>query len=364
MCFLIYIIMMSHKGNAGISALLVNSNLNPHCSVSVRSMSNGILIISLLFLLLTSCSGFVQVGIDSDLEDKCVVQLAGLPAGAHLDVFVYDDITGRMDSYQRFSSWNGGPVDVSSRSGPRRVVLCTGRDDFSWMDVRSWNSLETRMVRLEDEQLHRPFMSGVLYLTAGQEGDAVLSPLCSEIVLRSIRCSFHNTAYSGECLRNVRVYLTNVSAESSVLGLSSACPSRHVNVGRLSEEDVHGFASPSMIFQEVEGDVGAQVRNLDLEFRCYPNTSLEDGPGTPFTRLVIEGTVGDDVWYWPLDINRGSMAADGARPGIERGVRYVLDVEITRKGSSDPDVPVDIHRAGVELKIEGWKEKEGYSVSF
>ena len=142
--------MMSHKGNAGISALLVNSNLNSHCSVSVRSMSNGILIISLLFLLSVSCSDYVPSLVDPGVVEKTKVCLAGVSAGESLDVFVYDDMTGRMDCYQRFTAWNGGPIDVSSRSGIRRVAVCTGRSDFTWQDVGSWNSLESRVVRLED----------------------------------------------------------------------------------------------------------------------------------------------------------------------------------------------------------------------
>ena len=81
--------------------------------------------------------------------------------------------------------------------------------------------------------------------------------------------------------------------------------------------------------------------------------------GTPFTRLVIEGTVDGNVYYWPININR----ADGQK-GIARNCRYVFDVKLRRLGHTDPDIPVEIEDAQITMEVEPWEDMEEYGVRF
>ena len=87
--------------------------------------------------------------------------------------------------------------------------------------------------------------------------------------------------------------------------------------------------------------------------------SEQFGPGTPFTRLVIEGKIQGETFYWPLDINK----EDGGY-GIGRNERYIYDITITRKGTKDPDSPVRKEDIDINFNVEKWNEKEGCEVIF
>jgi hypothetical protein len=87
----------------------------------------------------------------------------------------------------------------------------------------------------------------------------------------------------------------------------------------------------------------------------------EEGPGSPFTRLVIQGVLDGEVWYWPIDINRG----EGRSPeGIAGNCSYSFDIKLTRKGSADPDTAIKTESATIIMEVEKWEEKEEYSVAF
>ena len=99
----------------------------------------------------------------------------------------------------------------------------------------------------------------------------------------------------------------------------------------------------------------------DIKLRCYPNMASQEGPGSPFTRLVIQGQLDGDVWYWPIDINRGEGCTT---EGIEGNCAYTFDIVLTRKGSADPDTAIKTESATIMMEVEKWEEKEEYSVVF
>ena len=99
----------------------------------------------------------------------------------------------------------------------------------------------------------------------------------------------------------------------------------------------------------------------NARFLAYPNTCGEETPGTPFTRLVIEATVDSDRYYWPININRSTS---GEGNGVERNCMYTYDIVITRKGTDNPDIPVDISGTEINMEVSKWTEKEDYGVCF
>jgi hypothetical protein len=94
---------------------------------------------------------------------------------------------------------------------------------------------------------------------------------------------------------------------------------------------------------------------------CYPNLASEETLGTPFTRLVIEGKIQGETWYWPINVNR-DCGTD--HEGIERNMRYIYDITIKSKGTKDPNTPIIPEMAETIFKTERWEEKEPYYVAF
>lgn len=281
-----------------------------------------------------------------------------------LDIFVFrDDRLQRLDSYQKVEDppmWNH---EVISSSGERLITVFANsrKESNDWAAVTSLAYIRDLSVCIEDEDPTCPFMSGLAGSRNGSGNDTriFLSPLFSTVELRSIRCDFTGRPYAGERLEDVKVYLTNVNAECRILDTSGIFPSRIINAGKLQEEDMLKMQLPDIIFREIGEDIGRNAVYPDIRLICYPNNSQVEGPGTPFTRLVIEGRIGGETFYWPLDINR-----DGEGYGIGRNERYVFDLKITRKGTKDPDMPVKSEDMDIIFNIEKWMEKEEYEVSF
>ena len=273
-----------------------------------------------------------------------------------LDIFVFqDDRMQRLDCYLRledFSMWKGGVV---TGSGDHIISFVTGmhkkKDD--WASITSRAALEKITVDLENENADAAVMSGE---TTGSTVE--LTPLSSQICLERLSCDFTGKPYSDNSISDVKVYLTNINASCGILASGEISPTRLLNQGRLSEKDLSGFKDKSLVYQKVEKPVEKNGRWSPMEFLCYPNNAPEEGPGTPFTRLVIEGKVDGKTFYWPIDINR-----DGGQ-GIERGRRYTFDITITGKGVSDPDTPVSSEYIDINFKIKEWEEKEDCVILF
>ena len=59
------------------------------------------------------------------------------------------------------------------------------------------------------------------------------------------------------------------------------------------------------------------------------------------------------TYYWPINVK-----------DIERNCRYVYDIVIRRKGTSDPDTPINLDECTVQYDIKPWEEKEECRIRF
>jgi hypothetical protein len=270
----------------------------------------------------------------------------------------------KLDCYQKVEdppSWNN---EVVSSSGERIIAVCanSGMSASEWTSIRSLSYLENLSLSLENESIRYPFMWGLTEVSAenGSKNKTLyIKPLLSIVELKTLRCDFSGRPYAGEVLEDVRVYLTNVNAECRLMGESKILPTRIINAGRLREEDMAMMSDPSLVVQDIEGHIGAEALQAKIQLICYPNKSTSEGPGTPFTRLVIEGKIKGETFYWPLNINQEEEGY-----GIGQNERYVYDITITRKGTKDPDIPINKEDIVTNFNIEKWNEKEDCEVIF
>ncbi len=279
-----------------------------------------------------------------------------------IDVLVFnDDRMQKLDTYQRFGMNACSSVKIGSTAGDKLVtaVINSRRDRYEWAGITVRQDMEDVLLNLEDETRECPAMSGECRIRAGSPVNLTVARLSSEIVLRSVSCDFRGKGYEGESIRNARVYLTNVNAEVPAFSESGYAPRRIINGGRLNPEDMKAFREPESMVRELPDDIGPEPARPDIRLRCYPNEAEEESPGTPFTRLVIEGEVGGITYYWPIEINR-----DQGGSGIGRNSRYVFDIRIGRLGNTDPDTPIRPGDADITMNIQPWEEKEEYGVRF
>lgn len=287
--------------------------------------------------------------------------------GVHtLDIFTFnDDELKRLDSYQRIEDPDIEEVDIRSQNGDKHIVICAnshcGKED--WADVNSLQSVEDRYADLASEHRRSPLMTGTGRACAGDGNVHTihLRTLAAEIVLRSIRCDFTGKPYAGERITDVSIYLTNVNARCRMLADNEVKPTHILNAGGLDREDVMNLEEPDLIFTTMKASVGDIACRPDIRLLCYPNSWHEESPGTPFTRLVIEGTLEGERFVWPMDINREK---GNKEPGIYRNCSYIYDVVITRKGVTDPEETMTTDMMDISMEVKKWEEKEGYSIEF
>lgn len=280
--------------------------------------------------------------------------------GSTLDIFAFENSRLKeLDSYQRIEDFTEGYAHIASTGGEKLFFLCADgqRTRYEWADISAYSSLHSISCNLENESLHRRTMTGECITNAGNVITRVkLWPLTVEIVLKAICSDFSGTPYAEAAIRDVKVYLTNVNASCQLLYNEGDPATRIINTGMLNESDLCTFRSKEIIMLNLAEEVDRRTLYPDAHFLCYPNTPSEDSPGSPFTRLVIEGTIDSHTYYWPITINPPE--------GVKRGCRYIYDIFIRRKGVTDPDTPVDPTSIEFKMSIKPWNEKEEYSVGF
>lgn len=305
--------------------------------------------------------------IQDDAKEETVLRLMKssgdlMSSAGSADILIFnDDRMQRLDAYQESAIPSCSVIKAASTAGNKimAVFVNAQRERYDWAEINSFEGLEDICVNLEQEASGQEAMSGVHRGRAGSPANISLERLASEVVIRSISCSFKGKAYDGMPLKNAKAYLTNVNAEAPLITQHPYIPRRIVNSGKLDMDDVSGFSEPDMIFHEFGSDITGSRIWPDVRFRCYPNETPEEYPGAPFTRLVIEGEIDGKTYYWPFNINR-----DGTGKGIERNCRYIYDIKITRLGHTSPDIPIETDNADITSEIETWKDKEEYGVRF
>lgn len=283
-----------------------------------------------------------------------------------IDIFTFDDDrAGHLDSYQRMDTFDGSSIGIRSQSGRKKVFICANlqRSIYDWTGINSIEALDEVYLELQKER------RGSLYATAEGEvtaGSPVVSHMemrrmASEIVLQSIRCDFRGSAYEGEEITDVCAYLTNVNAQCPLTSDGHIVPGQTVNSRKLDMDDVSCFAEPDMVYHKMDFNISGKPVEPGISFICYPNTSQKEGPGTPFTRLVIEGKIRGETFWWPIDINRSEGTEN---PGIQRNSRYVFNITISRKGMKDPDTAIGAEDADVLMSVKPWEDKDDNRVMF
>lgn len=287
----------------------------------------------------------------------------------HTDIFIFNnDALRRLDSYQRIEG--SGPVKAASRKGDKIIVIIANSSysKKDWRHINSFEGLYEETALLEQESTGYHIMTSVLEISSVDRHiyRADMERLSSGIRINSIRTDFSGREYDGEPLTDVKVYLTNVNASCMLLRHEGFRPELIVNPGFLDMSAVSGFKDTGIIYREIDEDIGEDAIYPDIILFCYPNDAGEETAGSPFTRLVIEGRIRGETYWYPITINRGDfgIASGGDGRGIGRNMMYSYDITIRRTGTKDPDIPVSLEDVTISCPVEPWEDIDSGTVSF
>lgn len=256
-----------------------------------------------------------------------------------IDVFVFcNEAPYLLDSYQQFPAGDA-PVYVSSGPGSKIIAALSAKegDLYARAGVRTYPDLFRESFPLLEDSPWAPCFFGTVAVGEGSSRNAAMEvlPLMSSIRVRSVSCDFSGRPYEELCFHNDRLYLVNVVSEFCPLPAEGGRPVSWLNYGALTDDHPYIVAGGC-------GKTGPGRVYPGIVLYCYPNPK-----GSPPTRLVLEGTVGDSRCYYPIDIDvpRGGMAID-------------LDITLHRMGTQDPDSPAAPGTYSVEYSTVPWHEKE------
>ncbi len=299
-------------------------------------------------------------------NDACVatkaqiyIQWSGIPTPDTLDLFFFfTEEPMRLDAYQQVSGLEEKRFTYAvSGNGPRRLVGLSGgtEDLYAWSFIQTYGSLGKLRFSLEEETPERPRLVGEALLEEGLSRQArlLLHPMLCAIRIRSVAADFSGHPYAGTPFILDRLFLLNAGTECLPLDGSGHGPVSWMNLGRLDSLALEGLPHPEMLCQEGCGAVGAQRRNLDQTLYCYANPAAADEPGRPLTRCVLEGRIGTQTCYYPINL-----------PAMEAGTCYQLDLTLTRMGSPDPDIPVESGTVVVEADPLPWVVRDPETLLF
>ena len=321
----------------------------------------------LTVLIPAGCSSIsIPEVISPSLYSKAPIHPTAICNGeTHLDILTFEnDRPCRLDSYQRISNFNGNIAYVESTSGEKIIFLCSEgpHQRHEWSGIYSYNELYNKRSYLKHECPDHPTRTGECRVNAGDSSSTVtLKPLISEVRIEAISCDFSGTPYAGESISGLKAYLINVNHSCPLAFSTPEKPIQIFNHGKLSDNDIKTMVEPNLLYAEITPYLGTNTLRPECRFICMPNFGTEGSPGNPPTRLVLEGKIKGHTYYWPINIG---YEHDTNMFVVERNNRYTYDIHIRSKGTTDPDIPINIKSAEIKLNIEPWVEKKKYGIEF
>ena len=246
----------------------------------------------------------------------------------NLQVFVFrgDD----LDAYASVD--NAQELTLSCTAGDRVVYALVNAPDYSAVPGKA--ALLAKVSELSANSLSNFEMVGSKSVTLPQSEKVSIdvNRIASRVVLKKITRSFTSEALQALNFKVDAIYLINVAGNTSYD--LSAAPAKWYNVAENKDE------LTSLLYDAPASLItNGQSYSTAHTFYAYPNDLA-----TNTTRLVIETTLGETKYYYP--INLPEMAANKSYE--------IEEVKITRPGSDNPDEPVSFADATFSINVIDW----------
>lgn len=269
----------------------------------------------------------------------------------NLTVFVFNEDGTQVEASAQSST---SDVEVSVSIGTK-IVAAVVNYPGSLSSFTGVDELESIISTLQDNRssLVMYGKTAAIAVTASSNVDVNVSRLVSRVKIGKIINALTGP-HAGQDIDVNAVYLVNVAGDAS---LGVACgntyePSAWYNKRR-NATSVDGLVS-----EDCDFTIGAADEyETDMTFYCCPNPTLTDSSSEAwcprFTRLVVEATIAGKTWYYPISV-----------PALRSNHSYEIpSLTITRLGSTDPDVPVEVGTAGFNVVVNEWVVVPGTQVT-
>lgn len=249
-----------------------------------------------------------------------------------IQVFVFN----KNGEYETSSYGNGASLSLTCTTGEKQIVALVNAPQET--GVRNIAELRARTSGLADCSEDSIVMAGEVteVLEASSTLTVAVERLAAKVAVDQVKTDFTLDQHKALEFKIRSIYLVNVAGERAYL--TDSAPSLWYNVGEYDSS-----ASLAFLHDAVNSNAIANGSSYDTEhfFYCYPNATATK------TRLVVEASVGEHVYYYPLTLDR-----------VDPNTAYTYSLTITRLGSDSPDVPVEEGTVQFNVTVKDWVEQD------
>ncbi len=280
---------------------------------------------------------------------------------------------GTLDTYKKFQSSELGSlsdIKINTTTGAKVIYAVANSHKDNWKGVKTLTEFKAVLSELKDEKLKNFTMTGSVEATL-QVATSVtfsISRLVARVQVTNIKTDFAGTPYEGSALENVKVYLTNVSADKFYAdGGSSSAPTVYNYKKAVAEQtNLCSASMPGMLYDDVAQNIKDDGYATAHYFYCYENMLSSETDDKRFTKLVIQGDLNGHTYYYPISINQADFGytSSNGHTGIKRNTSYSVEVTICRPGSNDPDQKLEHGVLTAQLNVLNWETVPVVYVNF
>ena len=272
----------------------------------------------------------LTVGICGSMTKATAVTKENEAKVNNLQVFVFrgDD----LDAYASVD--NAMELTLSCTAGERVVYALVNAPNYSSVPGKA--ALLAKVSELSANTLTNFEMVGSKTVTLPQSEKVSIdvNRIASRVVLKKVTRNFTSAALQSLDFTVDAIYIINVAGNTSYD--LTAAPAAWYNVAKFQSNDQVNSLLHDPVNKSVDNGASYPTQHA---FYSYPNDATNKT-----TRLVIETTLGETKYYYPINL-----------PAMESNKSYeIAEVTITRPGSDDSDVPVSFEDATFSINVIDW----------
>ena len=267
-----------------------------------------------------SCASILKsTGTDVSKNEKLIKKL---------QVFVFrGDL---LDAYVNVSS---STAKLTCTAGEREVYAVVNGPDLA--SISSKSALKAFMVDLANNSTDSLVMCGLISVIL-PKAEAVTIPvnrIVSRIVIKKISRDFESKALSSLPFVIKRIYVSDAAGNINLECTTS--PTKWYNSGDKKDE------LPTLLSDK---DLSIGIENGSSYNTSHYYYTLPHNAGVKKTKIVIEATLDNTTYYYPLEL-----------PAMERNKSYEFqNIVIKRPGADEPTDPVVSESISFNVEVVDW----------
>lgn len=282
------------------------------------------------------------------LETKATISETNEKTIKSLQVLVFNS-DGKLDAYGKGTS---ASLTLSTTTGQKDIYAVVNGENLSSVTTKAaflaTKSLLTNNTLSTASATDGLEMIGSVSqnITAASNVSITVNRLVARLSINGVKTRFSAPAYANATFKVKKAYLVNCAGDIN-FGKTAAPTlwlNKMANSGTEAPElTYHAYSTPVSVTNNT-----APVSTPDLNFYTYQNNTNTDVSGGTWsarkTRIVIEAELAGEIVYYPITISN-----------IEPNKTYtVTELTITRRGSSNPDIPVVSYDCTYNVVVGDW----------